>query len=63
MLDFAHAHTHTHTHLAFPYRHPYEWISSMQKHPYYAYMHEDIKMLDFVTREWISFFHGAGGQV
>jgi len=43
-------------------RHPYEWISSMQKHPYYAYMHEDVKMLDFVTREWLSFYHGAGGQ-
>ena len=43
-------------------RHPYEWISSMHRHPYYAYMHQASPMIEFLTREWISFYQGAGGR-
>ena len=40
-------------------RHPYEWISSMQRHPFYAHMHQGLPMIEFLTREWISFYQNG----
>lgn len=36
-------------------RHPYEWLSSMRRHPFYAGLHYDKPMEEFLTQEWASF--------
>jgi len=36
-------------------RHPLEWLSSMRRHPFYAGLHYDKTMPEFLTQEWASF--------
>ena len=38
-------------------RHPYEWIQSMRRNPFWANYHKNMSMLDFISLEWMSFNH------
>jgi len=42
-------------------RHPYEWLSSMKRHPFYAHLHYNMPSMEaFLLREWVSFQVGKG---
>jgi hypothetical protein len=54
-LRGANVHDHEETLHILVSRHPYEWLASMRQHPYYAGLHYDKSMTDFLTLEWASF--------
>ena len=51
----ANVHDHEETLNILVSRHPYEWLASMRRHPFYAGLHYDKSMTDFLTQEWASF--------
>jgi hypothetical protein len=54
-LRGANVHNHEETLHILVSRHPYEWLASMRQHPYYAGLHYNKSMIDFLTQEWASF--------
>lgn len=38
-------------------RHPYEWLQSMRRNPFWANCHKNRSLVDFMSLEWMSFNH------